>query len=68
MPVRPSSLAIYCSHCGWRTVVVPRSDVLIPQNFRHKYCPRCGNDNIEIRPVAGVIALIARVRRLLKIS
>lgn len=41
MPIKPKSFVYVCPSCGWKTIVSPRSDVLMSGEY-YERCPTCG--------------------------
>ena len=38
--IQPSSYKLICSHCGYKKIVEPKSDVLNPID-EFPFCPKC---------------------------
>jgi hypothetical protein len=48
MPVPPGPFVVKCTHCRWRKIVAPMSDVIFPGEIP-SCCPRCRSPKLERR-------------------
>lgn len=48
MPVKPKPRTYVCQACGWKKIVAPRSDVLMPDDVV-SVCPKCRSNQIVSR-------------------
>ncbi|WP_082889478.1 hypothetical protein [Methylomonas koyamae] len=46
MPIKPKPFVYVCTLCGWRKVVSPKSDALMPGEYYDK-CPACNNHSLR---------------------
>ena len=56
MCVKPKPFSYSCPDCGWKKVVFPRSDVLLPGEH-YARCPKCGSKSLNLGEVKGVAEL-----------
>ena len=46
MPIKPKPFVYLCPSCGWRKVVSPKSDALLPGEY-YECCPTCGEKSLN---------------------
>ena len=46
MPIKPKPFVYICPSCGWKKVVSPKSDVLMPGEY-YENCPTCGAKSLN---------------------
>ncbi len=56
MPIKPKPFVYSCPACGWRKIVAPRSDALMPGEY-YDCCPTCDHTPLK-REELGVLAEI----------
>lgn len=62
MAVKPQPWAYECNQCGWRKVVMPKSDCLIFEPVDQ--CPQCHSENISrvvLSPMEQMIENLVRI-------
>ncbi len=64
MPIKPQPELIRCPKCDWKIVHAPQSDALIEP--RPDVCPKCGNEELEVKPAGILDAAISPIISLLK--
>jgi Zn-finger nucleic acid-binding protein len=66
MPIKPKPFVYVCPSCGWRKVVSPRSDVLLPEEY-FDCCPTCSTKPLEREELKSLVKLgIGLIDKLIK--
>jgi predicted RNA-binding Zn-ribbon protein involved in translation (DUF1610 family) len=56
MCIKPKPFVYNCPSCGWKKVVSPKSDVLMPGEY-FKDCPKCGASPLKREETNLIVGL-----------
>lgn len=46
--IKPPPIKVICKDCGYQKVFAPHSDALMPGEYNHQFCTKCGSNNIKV--------------------